>query len=78
METFVLPPLEKVWYLYMYLKKNSPDLITQQLILFKNDRKPQVLSFSDAAAEAFIDFEYEFDYIVRVLGSKELTATHRR
>jgi len=75
MHQLAVPPLERVWYLYYYFKKDSPDYLTHQLMDFKADKKPQLDTFSALAADAMAAEDIKFDYILRVLGSDELTAT---
>lgn len=74
MYNLVVPGMTKVWYLFYYFTKSSPDYITHQLMDFKADDEPQLNTFSEIALAAAKAIPIKFDYILRVLGSSELTA----
>nr|WP_294991483.1 phosphoribosyltransferase family protein [uncultured Sediminibacterium sp.] len=75
MYELAIAPMERVWHLYYYFKKDSPDYLTHQLMDFKGDKASQIAAFPEAAAEAFSEMNIQFDYVLRVLGSDEVSAT---
>ena len=75
MKSFECPNLTAAWYLYYYFRYPSGDYLSHQLMDFKADLKPQIKTFAALSAEAISDTDWTFDYVTRVLGSKEITAT---
>lgn len=75
LRSFDCPNLITGWYLYYYFKYPSGDYLSHQLMDFKADKENQLKTFSQLAAEAFGETDWTFDYVVRALGSKEITPT---
>lgn len=75
LKSFECPNLIVGWYLYYYFRYPSGDYLSHQIMDFKADKDLQIQTFSQLAAEALAETDWTFDYVVRALGSKEITAT---
>jgi predicted amidophosphoribosyltransferase len=74
MKSFECLGLVAVWHLFYYFKYSSGDYLSHQLMDFKADLDLQIKTFASLSAEAFAETDWTFDYVTRVLGSKETTA----
>jgi len=74
MKVFSLPSFEQAYYSFYYLKSNSPDYITQEIVSYKNDNKSRISTFAALAEKHFTQLNLKADWVIRVLGSKEKVA----
>jgi predicted amidophosphoribosyltransferase len=75
MNTTTCNGLERVWYMCYYFKWGTSDWLSRQMMDFKRGDAPQIEAFSNLASEEMKKLGKSFDIVMRVLGSKELTAT---
>lgn len=71
--------LKDAWHLVYYIPKSSTgDVLSKEIIDFKNQKPEAIRKWTKIAAERILATEIQFDYIVRALGSAELTASSGR
>lgn len=77
MKSFELDDYETVWYFGYYFRygDGNSDYLSHQIMDFKANHVDQVSAFSRLAGELFADEGIQFDYVMRILSSKETTAT---
>lgn len=74
MKTTQCEGFEKVWYMAYYFRWPTSDYVSRQIMDFKRGDIPPKEAFSEMAAEEFTLLGHKFDYVTRVLSSKELVA----
>jgi predicted amidophosphoribosyltransferase len=65
---------EKVWFMGYYFRWPTSDYISRQVMDFKRGDLAPREAFGDLAAQEFEMLGRQFDYVTRMLGSKELVA----
>src|ERR1700744_6057093 len=66
---------EHIWHFGYYFKSGYSDYLSKQIMDFKVDKPDQVEAFAKVSADWFQAQGLTFDYVIRVLGSNETTAT---
>lgn len=66
---------ENVWHFGYYFKYGTSDYLSYQIMDFKADKPDQLEAFAKLSADWFEKEFLTFDYVIRMLGSKETIAT---
>jgi len=74
MKSMDIDGYEAVWHFGYYFKYGESDYLSYQMMDFKADKEDQVEAFARLSADWFADEFLTFDYVIRVLSSKETIA----
>jgi len=63
----------KKWHLCYYIPKNKADFLSSQILNFKNGDESSIIGWTAWSIIELYNLNIQFDYVVRCLGSTEVT-----